>query len=391
MAFGWSKNGVLPIAVDFGFDSLKLLQISPGYPPQMVAAAAVAVPDEARNDPAMRHAAFADGLRQLLADQPFQGRRAICSIPAYQTLVQNLQIGKGESEQVEAQIDLHLRQRLNVDPSRMVVRSFCVGDSGGNGSAKQEVVCIAASREVVLRYIEIARRAKLDVVGMHCEPLAILQSFAYLYQRKGDEMRTTCFVDIGAATTKVIVAHGAQMVFAKTIHTAGDQLSRQIAKARGIEAAEARRHRREGVSAVERKQPVAAGCDGSGRAAQSPRSDLTVIDAPDDEKSNNSPAPDVTDDALDCLIDELRLSIRYHQSVFPHRTIEKIVFLGGESRHVETCQKVAKALRIGAQLGDPLSRMARPQNTRAPTGVNLCEPQPGWAVPIGLCQCEANM
>lgn len=390
MAFGWSKNGVLPIAVDFGFKNLKLLQISPGDPPQMVAAAAAEVPDEARHDPALRHAAFADSLRQLLADQPFKGRRAICSIPAYQTLVQNFQIGKGEHEEVDAQVDLYLRQRLNVDPSRMVVRSFCVGDSGGNGSAKQEVVCIAASREVVMRYIDIVRRAKLDVVGMHCEPLAIIQSFAYLYRRKSDEMRTTCFVDIGAATTKVIVAHGARMVFAKTIHAAGDQLSCGIAKSRSIDAAEARRQRRDGVGAAERQTQTG---DGSTHAdaAPLPRSGLAVIDAPDEESLDDRPATEGAGDAFDCLIDELRLSIRYHQNVFPDRPIEKLVFLGGEARHVDTCQKVAKAMKIGAQLGDPLSRMAWSKTAKAPMGVNLHEPQPGWAVPIGLCQCEANM
>ena len=394
MALGWSKNGVMPIAVDFGFDSLKLLQISPGDPPQMVAAAAAEVPDEARHDPAMRHAAYAASLRQLLADQPFKGRRAICSIPAYQTLVQNLQIGKGEHEEVDAQVDLHLRQRLNVDPSRMVVRSFCVGESGGNGSARQEVVCIAASREVVLRHIDIARRAKLDVVGMHCEPLAILKSFAYLYRRQGNEMRTTCFIDIGAATTKVIVAHGARMVFAKTIHTAGDQLIRSFAESRGIDAAQARRQRRDSAATTEPQPEMAAVADersANVAAPQRPRAGLAVIDGPEDEPDHDAPAQATAGDAFDCLIDELQLCIRYHHSVFPDRTIEKLVFLGGEARQVETCQKLAQALRIGAQLGDPLSRMAPSDKTKAPTGVNLREPQPGWAVPIGLCHCDANL
>ena len=55
MAFGWTKtSGSLPIAVDFGFDRLKLLQVTRGDPPQLVAAGAAQVPDEARHDPAAR-------------------------------------------------------------------------------------------------------------------------------------------------------------------------------------------------------------------------------------------------------------------------------------------------------------------------------------------------
>ena len=61
--------------------------------------------------------------------------------------------------------------------------------------------------------------------------------------------------------------------------------------------------------------------------------------------------PGPTADTLDCLVDELQLSIRYHQSLFPGRQVEKLVFLGGEARSSRPARKSPGALRIGAQLG----------------------------------------
>jgi hypothetical protein len=95
-------------------------------------------------------------------------------------------------------------------------------------------------------------------------------------------------------------------------------------------------------------------------------------------------------ETLDCLLDELQLCIRYHQGVFPSRPIEKLVFLGGESLHVSTCQRIARTLRIGAQLGDPLARLMRMNPDKGSAGLDLRRPQPGWAVPLGLCLSDVE-
>ena len=105
--------------------------------------------------------------------------------------------------------------------------------------------------------MEIAQRAKLDVVGMHCEPLAIAKAFAHLFRGEESE-RTTCFIDLGAATTKVVITHGPEMVFTKTIHAAGDHLTRHRAVAENITFTEAREALRDALGAKQcrRRQAV---------------------------------------------------------------------------------------------------------------------------------------
>lgn len=408
MAWGFSKSNVSPIAVDFGADTLKLLQIVPTDPPQMVCAAAVQIPEEARKEPSLRHTFLTETLRKLIKNHGFKGRRAICSIPASQTLAAHFEIAKVEHEDIDEQIGIHLRQRLNVDPSRMVIRSFHVGQVVRDGSAKQQVLCFAASREAVLRHIETAHRAKLDVVGMHSEHLALLKAFGHLYRRKDDAHRTTAFVDVGASTTKLVIAHGDEAVFAKTIHAAGDHFTRAYAQQQDLSFAQAREERiLQAGGAVEMPvaAPVAAAAEGdTSRRGSGIGAGLAVLDAqmaaasgtttvapPRTAAATASSAAGSANDVIECLIDEIQLSVRYHHSLFADRTIEKVVFLGGESRQVVLCQKIARALRIGAQLGDPLARMVRVSQAQPPLGVDMRQPQPGWAVPMGLCLSEANL
>jgi len=412
---GFSRTRISPLGIDLGASSVKLLQIAHGDPPQMLCAAAGVLPEEARTDPATRQTFIAETIKKLIKAGSFHGNRIICSLPAYQTLVHHLQLACGKGEELTDQINEQLRLRLNVEPSRMVVRHVAVAQTMCDGSPRQEVICIAASREAVMRHIRMFSQLKLNVVGMHSESAAVLHAFGHLYRRADDVNRTTCFIDIGAATTKVVIAHGREMVFSKTIHAAGDHFTRELAHSQNISFAEARRRREQ----VQQTVPAAAVAAVQGSAVPTlpmTRGPLAIIAAQMEAQhpaQHSGPSvchdraipgmtaakpssavtadPDAPYDTLESLIDELQLSIRHHQSLFPQRQIEKLVFLGSEAKHTLTCQKIAKAVRIGAQLGDPLARLTRIGANVQPIGVDLRQPQPGWAVPLGLCLCEPNL
>ncbi len=391
MAFGLSNKRYSPIGVDLGVDSIKLLQVVASDPPQMVAAGAMTIPESARNDPAARFAFVGEALRQLTRAQPFKGRKVICSIPACQMILHQLDMPRAEGENLDVAVAEALRERLHIEPLRMVVRSFQVEQGIREGTNRQEVIALAIGRDTVMRYIDAARKAKLDVIGMHAEPVAMLRAFGHLYRRADDAARTTCFIDIGAGTTKVVIAHGQTMVFAKTIHAGGDQITRECAKAMQLSFDEARLARFRGAGASRVAPTVGPAAGSEPAVAMPPTRDggAALAVAPTQVATPPRTSPD--DETIDCIIDELQLCVRYHQSLFPDRRIEKLVFLGGEAHHVSNCQRIARALRIGAQLGDPLARMVRLSQMGEPTGVDMRQPQPGWAVPLGLCLSEANL
>jgi Tfp pilus assembly PilM family ATPase len=265
-----------------------------------------------------------------------------------------------------------------------------------------------------MRCVQMLKQAGLDVVGMHAEPMAILAAFGHLFRRAGDEQRTALFLDMGAATTKALIAHGKQLVFAKTIHVGGDHFTRQFATARSMNPADARIARVKqsldtATAAVapqpkpgelqmpvsrDRRQAAALPTGFALLDAVAPKSDTadtqmqtaTAVAEPEAHASALGGG-----EVLETLIEELQLCVGYHRSMFQERPVEKIVFLGGESRFTDICQRIAQSLHVPAQLGDPLARLIRPQGCATPTGVDLRQSQPGWAVPMGLCLLPTNL
>ncbi len=381
MALGFTKPRFSPIAIDFGTDTLKVLQLSLGDAPQLIASACAVIPELARTDVSSRAAFLAETLRGLLKSQPFKGKRAICSIPAFQTLIQHMELTKAEHEDFDAQIGLHLIQRFNVDPSRMVVRNHCVGKILREGTTRHQVVCIAARRDAVMKYIDLANQCKLEVVGMHSEPMALVRAHPLLSGRDTGP-GVTCYIDIGAGMTKLIVPHGQELAFAKTVHAAGDHLTRELAQMNGINFDQARNLRVKARAQQTSPTNAAVGSQGG-----IPQDGPQISDAPVSESAE----PEEVSVTIESLIDELRLSIRYYHSIFPDRPIQQLVFLGGESQDVKMCQMIARSVRVAARLGDPFAGVDTLDSQGRSGGIESYKPMPGWAVPLGLCLSEANL
>ena len=123
------------------------------------------------------------------------------------------------------------------------------------------------------------------------------------------------YIDLGAASSKLIVAQGGNMVLAKTIHAGGDTFTRRLAGEQSIGFDEARLARiAEGGAVATAEAPVAC-------------------------------------DITDCLIDELRMTVRHYDARYPEQPIEKLVFVGGEANRRGLVTELARSVRLAAQLG----------------------------------------
>ena len=124
------------------------------------------------------------------------------------------------------------------------------------------------------------------------------------------------------------------------------------------------------------------------RGAGGPMPGLAVLET-SPQQGHDSPA--IRNEMLDCLIDELQLCVGYHRSLYPDRPIEKLVFLGGGSSDHDRCRRIASALQLPADLGDPLARLVRSAHATPPVGVDLRQRQGAWACPLGLCLLPADL
>lgn len=420
----WLKPHANPIGVDFGTDSLRMAQVEMVDGDfKLIAAASADVPSHIRNEPSARLDFFAETTRELLMTGNFRGRRAVLALPAASMFVQHLRMAPMDDEDMKKALPFEAAGKLPIDPSFAVMRHVVAGEVYQEQEAKREVVLMAASRDLVNQLLATAARARLDVVGMNVEPKALIDCFSHVYRRKSDVNLTSCFVDIGAAASRAVIARGSQILFARVIPVGGDHFNRAVSSAMkiGLDDAKVLRiklaHAQPAAVAAPAKPAVAPArvavdppADESGensfallgaglsaaakQACESAGGGLAVAEAapavacpsrmPETETSEALLVEQACREPLARLVEELILCRRYYESCFSSKPVDRLVFVGGEARQTWLCQGIAREMMLSAQVGDPLVRMAKTTEIGIESGIDRRQPQPAWAVALGL-------
>ncbi|MCC5824354.1 MAG: hypothetical protein LAT64_12100 [Phycisphaerales bacterium] len=373
-----------PLAVEFGVGSLKVLQLAPGDTPSIAAAVQFDTPDDLLDNPAKRLSYQIDALPKLLKQGKFKTSRAVCCVPAGQMVCKHVQIVPSDEVSIEKLAAGQIGSQLNCDPAALLVR--CRTVQGAKSGSKREVICFAAARDFVARLMGALKSAKLEPVGIHNEFLADLRAIDAIAQpgQGGSEAdgAPTLVLDLGCGSTKAMIVHGTRLVFARTIELGARHMDETIAHQLRCTIPEARQVRLGMQRLTPRPAPVAAATQNSDGSPPTP--------APAAQPARPvGPEPDLSE-PMEILADETSMCLRYHRALFPDRPVEKVVFLGGESRQRLVCEHLARSLRLAAQSVDPLARLAR--SGKVPCeGVDVSAPQPGWATAVGMCLSPTDL
>lgn len=418
MPFGMFRSHYSPILADFGSSGVKLVQTTVGDLPTVSAAAFIPFSDDLRARPVEERFEFlAREMPEVLRENHFRGNRLVLAPFSQHMLVQHIGVPSGDAERAESVIRLQIAIGLGCDPDALVVRTNEVCETTRDGSSKVEHIAFAMSRDDVMRYVELARRTKLSVVGVHGEISALVHAFDHVNRRIEDENIATMYVDLGYGGTKVAICHGAKLTFAKTVSIAGRTIDQRLAEVRRCSLADARAARlAEGIKPIRIGAPAPAAAASSAsdnalggmailRAAATKieAENSVTLTATDRRGIGNAPALGASVPAeaprslsaevretVEALADELSMCTRYHGALFRDRRIDRVVFLGGEARDTGLCQSLASGLRLPAKVGDPMARFL--VNGAAPGGLpDPQTPHPGWAVACGLAAAPTDL
>lgn len=380
-----------PVGIDFGAAGLKVLHISDSNNPALVCAAYLSTPEELIADPVRRLSFQIDSLPGLVRDCGLKAKRAACAIPASATICKHMRLPKAEGASLATVLKMAIPAQLGCDPGAVVHRHVEVGEVGRGPGAKTEVICFAAARDLVERLMKGLKAARLEPVGIHNEFQCMLKGLTALTRGAPPSGGATLYLDLGAAQTKAVIAHGTSMVFAKAIDFGGRTLDRAVADQLRVEMPQAHAER---LGMTDLRAPRTAA------SSEASASSMAILNAamsaagmaetprPIAEEPRTR-RPDLSA-TLEMLTDELALCLRYHESVFPDKRVEKAIFLGGEARHTALCQHIARTLRLGAQVVDPLAGVTR--TGKEPThALDLRGGQPGWGVALGVCLSPTDL
>ena len=411
----WFSKPSSPIGVDFGSDCLRIAQVELVQGEwQLIATASADVPPHVRNEPHARFAFFGETIRELIGKGNFRGRRVNLCLPASMMYIQHVRMPKMDEESTKKGLVWELRGKIPFDPAAAVLRHIVAGEIYHDSEPKNEVIAMAARRDMVEQLLKTATDARLDVAGMNVEPRALLDCFSRIYRRKADVDAPTMFVDIGNVATRAIVVHAHHIRFARIIPIGGEHLTRAVSEAKRISMEEARVLRGKQAEnapeadvmpapepsrvAVPAPAPAPAVNDslaflGLAGAPAASTTQTAVAEPPVRAMRRVTGETDVETAAQEQvakLIEELSLCRRYYEATFSNAPVKRMIFSGGEANQRGMCQQIARELGLAAQIGDPLVRMAKFADNDSHCGIDRRKPQPGWAVAIGLSMGAFN-
>ncbi len=348
------KSKTLPIGVDLGSNSVKLAQLRLAEQEiELLAANSIDIPEDCQKDSAKKFDFLQNSIHNFLENKNYKGRECILSLPAEDSFVQHVKLSPTPTEKIPEALELELANKLPFPVEEAITRHIVAGESYVDGEAKKEVIVVAAKRNILASYLDMANKAGLDVVGINIEPCAIVECFSRLFRRKSDVNRTILYLDIGAQSTQIALSHGNRLVFARNLSMAGNDLDKAIADGMNVSLSQ----------------------------AHSIRWDLLKTEGP---KQAEDELYRLLDSQMSRMADEVNQCLHYYESVFRNKSIERAIFLGGQAYDKRLCQSIAKRLNIPSQIGDPLFRVKRIEGAEMAQGMDCSDPQPNWAVVIGL-------
>lgn len=375
------RRKVCPIGIDFGSDSIKLVQLAAeNNTVRLVAAAKMTLPEEARSNATQRAQWFVKAIKKTLSSKPFKGRNAVISLPAREMFIEHLRLPVTDREQAKQALMIEAQTRLPFDSQQALIRHIVAGEYYDGTDTKLEVILMAAAQKMVEYYLRIVELARLEIDSVNVEPCALVKGFAHLLADGEQGAQTTMLLDLGHQSTKVMITHGDQVAFTRTITPGAVHFAQALTETLQATPEQATQWCRQ----LCRQQPAPAPM---AVAVSAPASKTTWDEDATTEPPAMATRPDPESVALPLLsqlCEEIRSCMRYHDFMFESTPVNRVIFLGGQAKNMALCKKLAAALGVAAQLGDPIARIAKNSRLGEHSDVEPGQMNGEWAVAFGL-------
>lgn len=358
MHFGRSQ--VLPIGLDIGSDSVKMLQVEPvANHLSVVASARMTIPDEVRADPTTHLAVATDLVRQMLQTQPFVGKRIVACLPRELVQIKNVRLPLIPPSELAAAVDFEARNIFPFDVADARMHYVVAGEVRQGTEVRQEVIAFAAQNEPINGFVEQLHRSGAIIDSLDIEPCALHRCYERYVRRRDDENDVCVLIDVGLRRTQVIVSRGRDLSFFKSIDMGGQQFNQAVSRKLGITLPEARALRRR-LCANEL--------------------------ATDRRDSVNRAVFDATRPAMEDLAKELAMCLRYYLVTFRGHRPRLVRLVGGEANDPQLLAITQAASSIPVEVGKPLFSAATDRMRPSDRHGMMSE----WATALGLSLRKTN-
>jgi type IV pilus assembly protein PilM len=303
-------------------------------------------------------------LKTFWKDAGFSGKRFSIGIANQKIVVRTMEFPLIDPKELRAAIEFQAQEAIPIPLDEAIldfqVLSTTPGD--GEGAGRQQVLIVAAQRDMIGQFMQVAKKAGLAVDGIDLQAFALMRSVAppvaFVDQGAPQADGASALINIGAGISNLVVASGGTPQFTRVVNLGYEALVASLMENRGVTHQEADLLR------------LTVGLNGSAAAA----ADL--------EAATVSEIHEVFDSTCESFADEIRRSIDYYHSLQQDAPIARILLSGEGSLTRNMCDYLAGALHLPVALGNPLQYIAENKSKLPQQELELIAPR--LAIALGL-------
>jgi type IV pilus assembly protein PilM len=358
------RADILPIALDIGHDSVKMLQLElAGQRPIVRAAARRQLDPDLRARGELALDGALEQARDMLRTGGFVGRGVVAALPRDIVHIKNLRLPVMPPAELAAAIRYEARNIFPFDTESAYVDYLAVSEVRQGGDVRQEIIVLAAQQVDVDDFVEQLDRHGMIVESLDAEPCALYRTVEKFVRRRDDELEVHVLIDVGLRRTQVVIGRGREMSFFKPIDIGGQRLNDTVAHRLGITLAEAQ--------TLRRRLAPGQGQEVSGQTADG---------SPAGQEPVRQAVFNATRAIMEDLAREVSLCLRYHSVTFRGPGPSRVRLLGGEANDTSLRAILSAGLSMPVEVGRPLVSL----NCDAIKAADKTGPMCEWAAALGL-------
>ncbi|MEO5927919.1 MAG: type IV pilus assembly protein PilM [Patescibacteria group bacterium] len=269
-------------------------------------------------------------IKKMVAKSKTTSKKVVSALPIASVFSSIISVPAANEKELKEAIQWQAKKLIPVPLEEITLDFKTIDSTDGEGGKKvTRVLITGAPKPLVNKYVEIFKKAGLELISLETEAFAMIRSLV------GKDRSSIMVVDIGSQRTNISVIERGVPFLNRSIATGGRAITETISKTLGIPFEQADSMKRD----IRTMQSFA------------PTGDISPI----------------LTTLLKPIIDEVKYSFNLYQGQTEGgqgKRIDKIILTGGSALLPRLPEFMTQLMNVNAYLGDPWARVIYPQDLR---------------------------
>lgn len=288
-------------------------------------------------------AALSDIVKKLCKEAKITSREIVVALPEPLVFTRSIKFPLLTDQEIASAVKWEAEQYIPIPLNEAIIQHTIIERNEAASPPEVTILLVAAPKNLVEKIVKVVEGAGLVALAVETELMALTRAL-------GVPQKTVLLADFGAKSTDIAIAKSGQLVFSRSIPTAGEAFTRALSQTLGIEYAQAEEYKK--------TYGLSGQLEGKVSGALNP--------------------------IFRIVTDEIKKAIHFYQSEEKGEAPTSLILSGGTSGLPEATTFLTKFLGLEVVVGNPFNKLSVDSETLKA----LLPYAPLYSIAIGLALRE---